>query len=216
MKIHTKIALLGATGKAGKYLVNQLLENGYSVKALIRDPKNYALTHPLLEIVEGDIKEFETAVDLLTGCDVVISAIGQIKGETLISSLATANIIMVMDRLNIKRYILLTGSNLDIPGDQKSQRSQEGAAWMRNTFPVEVADKQRTYDILSSTSLDWTLVRLPWIEQTDERRGLSIDLLDSPGERISTTDLADFLIQQITDTRYIRQVPFVASLPECV
>lgn len=212
MNTSIKIALLGATGKAGKYLLNQLLEHGYSVKALIRSPKNYFVSHPLLEIVSGDIKDFETAVKLIQNCDVVVSAIGQVKGETLISSLATANIIRVMDRLNIKRYILLSGLNLDVPGDQKSLPNQEGSAWMRKTFPVEVADKQRSYDLLESSDLDWTLVRLPWIEQTEERRGLKVDLYDCPGERISTTDLADFLIKQIDDELYIGKAPFVASL----
>lgn len=212
MKTSIKIALLGATGKAGKFLLTQLLNNGYKVKALIRKPDNYLISHPLLEIVKGDIKDFETAVSLIQDCDVVISAIGQVKGETLISSLATANIIQVMDRLNIKRYILLSGLNLEVAGDQKSVRNQEGSDWMRKTFPVEVADKQRTYDLLNHSDLDWTLVRLPWIEQTIERRGLNVNLHDCLGERISTTDLADFLIKQIDDPLYIRKAPFVASL----
>lgn len=212
MNTSIKIAFLGATGKAGKYLLNQLLKRDYKVKALIRKPDNYLVSHPLLEIVPGDIKDFETALKLIEDCDLVISTIGQIKGETLISSLATANIIQVMDKLNIKRYIVLSGLNLDVPGDQKSLPNQEASAWMRKTFPVEVADKQRAYDLLNNSDLDWTLVRLPWIEQTEERRGLNVDLHDCLGVGISTTDLADFLIKQIDDPLYIRKAPFVASL----
>jgi len=213
MEINTKIALLGATGKAGKYLLNQLLEKGYRVKALIRNPGSYTISHPLLEIISGDIKDFDAAQLLLADCNAVISTIGQVKGETLIASLATANILQAMNKLNIKRYLLLTGLNIDIPGDQKSLHNQAGSAWMKKTFPVEVADKQKVYDVLAcSSEIDWTLFRLPWIEQTDERRGVKVNLQDCLGEKISTTDLADFLISQLTDKEYIKKAPFVASL----
>jgi len=211
MKQSIKVALLGATGKAGKYLLQELLANGYNIKSLIRSPKTYTISHPLMEIVEGDIKDLDTARQLLEDCDVVMSAIGQNKDDVLISSLATLNIIKAMKEFNITRYILLTGSNLEVPGDQKSAKNLEGMAWMKTTFPVFVADKQKAYKILTNSSIDWTVVRLPWIEQTDERRGLIVDLQDCLEDLISTTDLADFLINQITDTTYVKKAPFVAS-----
>lgn len=211
MKQSIKVALLGATGKAGKYLLQELLANGYHVKSLIRNPKIHTISHPLMEIVEGDIKDLYTARELLKGCDVAISAIGQNKDDVLISSLATLNIIKAMEEFNITRYILLTGSNLEVPGDQKSPKNLEGTAWMKTTFPVFVADKQKAYEILTTSSIDWTVVRLPWIEQTNERRGLIVDLQDCLEDLISTTDLADFLIDQITDTTYVKKAPFAAS-----
>ncbi|MBB5634745.1 putative NADH-flavin reductase [Pedobacter cryoconitis] len=206
-----KVALLGATGKAGQYLLQELLKEKYSVKSLIRNPETYMISHPLLEIVAGDIKDLDTARQLLKDCDVVISTIGQNKDEELISSLATLNIMKAMKESGITRYILLTGSNLEVPGDQKSAKNLAGTAWMKSTFPVIVADKQKVYEILTTSQIDWTVVRLPWIEQTNERRGLIVDLQDCPEELISTTDLADFLITQITDTTYVKKAPFVAS-----
>lgn len=212
MKQSIKVALLGATGKAGKYLLKQLLQQGYVVKALIRQPENFNFPNSLLEIVKGDAKDLETARSLLDGCAVVISSIGQKPAEPLISSLATVNILKIMAELNIKRYILLAGLNLDVPGDQKSDKNKASSEWMKQTFPIPVADKQLAYDLLTKSNVNWTLVRLPWIEQTDERRGIVVNLEDCLGEVISTTDLADFLIQQIAGTLYIKKCPFVASL----
>ncbi|WP_367866387.1 NAD(P)-dependent oxidoreductase [Pedobacter sp. WC2423] len=214
MKQAIKVALLGATGKAGQYLLQELLNNGYQVKSLIRKPKNYTLSHPAMELVAGDIKDLTTANQLIDGCDVVISAIGQNKDEVLISSLATENIIKAMEKFKLRRYILLTGSNLEVPGDQKSDKNLTGTTWMKTTFPLIVADKQKAYEILTASSIDWTIVRLPWIEKTTERRGLVVDLKDCLEELISTTDLADFLIDQITDKTYIKKAPFVASKPK--
>ncbi|MGY0041523.1 NAD(P)-dependent oxidoreductase [Pedobacter sp. NJ-S-72] len=123
MKQSIKVALLGATGKAGKYLLQELLAKGYHVKSLIRSPKTYTISHPLMEIVEGDIKDLDTARQLIRDCDVIISAIGQNKDDVLISSLATLNIIQAMEEFNITRYILLTGSNLEVP--RRSEKCQK-------------------------------------------------------------------------------------------
>ncbi|OKS89029.1 NAD(P)-dependent oxidoreductase [Mucilaginibacter polytrichastri] len=208
---HT-VALLGATGKAGTYILQALLNNGYAVKALIRKPNEYTVSHPLLKIVPGDIKEPETARQLIKGCEAVIAAIGPRKDEPLISSLSTVNILKAMGEFGIKRYISLAGLNLDIPADNKSEANKAKSDWMRQNFPDAVADRQKAYDILVKSDVNWTMIRLPWIEQTDERRGVTIDLQDCPGEKISTTDLADFMTGQIEDRTYLREAPFVASL----
>jgi putative NADH-flavin reductase len=207
-----KVALLGATGKAGKYLLTQLLHQGYIVRALIRKPENYSFTHPSLEIISGDIKDLETARSLLEGCDAVLSMIGQKPEDVLISSLATSNIVHVIEELSSKRYVLLSGITLDTPDDKKSEKVQQASAWMRQTCPEVTADKQKAYELLSGSSINWTIVRVPWIEQTEERRGTITDLLDCPGESISTTDLADFFVSQLKDGTYFRKAPFVASL----
>lgn len=211
MNTNIKVAVLGATGKAGKYLLKELLNQGYQVKSLIRNPSLYPISHPAMEIVGGDIKDLDTARLLVKDCEVVISAIGQGKDEPLISSLAAKNLIIAMNENHISRYIFLTGLNLDMPGDQKSEANLQGTAWMKETFPVVVADKEKAVELLKESDIEWTIVRLPWIDQSDERRKLIVDLQDCPGQKISTTDLADFLIQQIKDRSYIRKAPFLTS-----
>jgi putative NADH-flavin reductase len=212
MTNHIKVALIGATGKAGSYLLKTLLNQGYTVKALIRNPSSYNYLHPNLEIVRGDIKDLETANELIKNCGVVISALGQAKDEPLIASVAAQNIIKAMNKQQIKRYIFLTGLNIDVPGDKKSMKTVQASTWMKETFPVFVADKEKAFEIVKMSGLDWTMVRLPWIEQTEEVRNLTVSLEESPGEKISTTDLAHFLIDQILETDFIGKAPFVASL----
>lgn len=211
MKQSLKVALLGATGKAGSYILQELLLQDYSVKTLIRRPENFSVMHPQLEIIKGDIRDFETTQSLLSGCQVIISSIGPRKDEPLLQSIATKNILKAMDKFDIQRYILLAGLNVDIPGDQKSAANLASTNWMRQTFPEAVADRQAAYEILIKSTLNWTFIRLPWIEQTTKRRGIVVNLHDCLGEKISTMDLADFLIDQISDTKYIRKAPFVAS-----
>jgi hypothetical protein len=117
-----------------------------------------------------------------------------------------------MNVCQVRRYIVITGINVDTPFDKKSEKAKAATAWMYANFPKSTADKQQEYELLQKSNLDWTLVRLPMIEQTDERRNVSIRLEDCPGDKISATDLAHFLISQLTDRTYIHQAPFIANV----
>lgn len=212
MNQHTTVAVIGATGKAGKYLVKQLLEDGYSVKAMVRKPEAYPLTHPSLEIIEGDIQDMLSLQKTLLYCNTVLSTLGQLKDEPLISAMAAQNILTVMNEYAIQRYIFVCGMNIDVPGDRKSEQNVAKSDWMRNTFPDVVADKQTAYDIVAASGADWTMVRVPMIIQSNEKSGVTTSLEDCPGENISTANLADFLVSQITDKQYLGKSPFAASI----
>ena len=91
MKPYKKIAVIGGTGKAGKYLINQLINQGYHIKALTRNPEKLRHDSSLIEKVTGDARNFETVFTLLQGCDAVISTIGPSKNEPDTCSIATGN-----------------------------------------------------------------------------------------------------------------------------
>ena len=204
-----KVAVIGANGKAGKSLVKALLDRGIRMKVLLR---NTDLSDPLIEVVKGDMNDLSTVRSLIAGCNVVISTIGQPKDEPLISSLATAHIITVMNKYQIARYILIAGITIDIPGDKKSPYNTEMCEFMKRSYPVVVADKQKAFDLSTNSTLDWTLVRLPFIVQTDLRGTLAVNTEDCPGDHINTSDLGSFLADQIFEKEYIRKAPFIASL----
>lgn len=58
MESTNKIAILGANGKAGKFLVKQALEKGYQVKILTRNSNNMTITNENVEIIDGDARDF--------------------------------------------------------------------------------------------------------------------------------------------------------------
>ncbi|MBK1896427.1 NAD(P)H-binding protein [Chryseobacterium sp. YIM B02567] len=212
MKSYT-IAVIGGTGKSGKYLVQNLLEKGYNIKLLLRTPENFKLDDPLIEIVKGDARNYDSINTLLNNCDVVISTLGQPVGEESIFSEATRNITRSMISHGIKRYIVIAGLNVDTPFDQKSIKVKQATDWMYQNYPKTTKDRQEEYEILTQTGLDWTLVRLPLIIQTSERFATEANLEDCKGEGISATDLAEFLISQIENASYTRQSPFLYNLP---
>jgi len=212
MQTNNKIAVIGGTGKAGKYLVRRLLDQGFSLRLLVRNPETCPIHHPLAEITEGDVRNLEAVRAVTEGCHAVLSTLGQPKGQGPVFSAATTNVIRAMTERGLKRYILITGLNVDTLPDKKNPKTAAATEWMKINYPLTTADKQREWELLGQSDLDWTLVRLPMIELTDRTSQYKTSLEDCPGESISSTDLADFLIGQLTDETFIKQAPFVASV----
>lgn len=68
-----KVLVTGANGLLASNVINQLLENNYQVRGLLRDKQKYtAQTNARLELVEGDITNPKTIEESLKGCDRVI------------------------------------------------------------------------------------------------------------------------------------------------
>jgi putative NADH-flavin reductase len=212
MEQKIKIAVIGGTGKAGKFLVKELVNKGFQIRVLTRNPDKLNFTHNQIEKIIGDVTSYESVYSLLQGCTVVMSTLGQTKGDTPVFSMAARNIVKAMGQLQIKRYIVITGLTLDTQFDKKSFGTKLKSSIMKMAFSNIIKDKQNEYEILLASDLDWTIVRVPFIELTESRRRIEVNLTDCPGKRISSTDLAWFLTGQIFSKEYIRKAPFVSNV----
>ncbi|MBS1490105.1 MAG: NAD(P)H-binding protein [Bacteroidetes bacterium] len=214
MNSKIKIAVIGGTGKSGKFLVKKLLEQGFQLKILIRNPDNFKIKDSLVEVVKGDVANYSNVNVLIKDCQAVISTLGLgiPASEPTIFSKATTNVIQAMIEQNVLRYIVTTGLNVDTPLDNKSPKTLYATDWMKQKYPISTANKQSEFDILSNSNVDWTLVRLPLIEQTDETGEIMVSLEDCLGDKISATDLANFLIEQLFADKFVRKSPFIANV----
>ncbi|XP_029017715.1 flavin reductase (NADPH)-like [Betta splendens] len=71
-----KIAVLGATGQTGQYLVDQALQQGHTVTAVVRNPSKLTVHHENLKVVEADIFSAESLEPHFTGQDAIMSCLG--------------------------------------------------------------------------------------------------------------------------------------------
>ena len=51
MQQYTKIAVIAGIGKAGKYLVRQLIQRGFYLKLLLKNPEKFPFKNTLIEVV---------------------------------------------------------------------------------------------------------------------------------------------------------------------
>lgn len=212
MKNILKVAVLGGGGRTGKYLVNQLLENGFSVKLLLRNPDDFTIKNSKIEIIKGDAINEESINLLLKDCQAVLSTIGQRPGEPMVASQATRNVLNVMKRNGIERYVLLAGLNIDTPFDKKSLKTIMATDWMKTNFPEIQKDRQFTYDLLVDSKIDWTQVRVPFIVFSDDSSKIAVNLEDCLAEKISAFDISKFMVKEMIESKYSRQSPFISAI----
>lgn len=212
MKNIYKVAVLGGGGRTGNYLVNQLLKKGFSIKLLLRNPENFTIQSPQIEIIKGDALDLEAIKSLLRDCQAVISTVGQRKDEPLVANLATKNILQVMNDYKIERYVLLAGLNIDTPFDKKSPKTIMATDWMKANFPVIQEDRQKAYDLLVASTINWTHVRVPFIEFNDLSGEISISLEDCLGDKINANNIAGFMISEMIESKYSKKSPFISAI----
>ncbi|MBX2954302.1 MAG: NAD-dependent epimerase/dehydratase family protein [Leadbetterella sp.] len=66
------VFLTGITGLLGSEVARQLLERGYRIRALVRNPQKAQLQHPDIEYVQGDILDVTALAEQMQGMDQVI------------------------------------------------------------------------------------------------------------------------------------------------
>jgi len=200
----------------GGYILHEALLQGYDIRALARTPSKLEPLKNQITVIKGDARDLSTIQELLKGSDFVISALGPVKADgnagKNISTIATANIIKVMQQRNIKRYILVSGAAVTMPGDDRNLKGWIIKKMAQLAFSDTVRDKESEYKLLEESTVQWTIVRCPLIDAEPYRQE-SKATFDTPiSFKLRSGELARFIIEQIDSQEYIRKGPFLGSL----
>lgn len=206
-----KVALIGGTGKIGSEILRALLKENYTVSLLVRNRAKITVNNKNLQVIEGDARDIDAVKRLLDGCQVVINAIGQPKGEAPLFSKVAFNMVNALPEFDIKRYIVIAGLGLTTPNDKKRLSTKLITRIMHLLFPEIAEDKKKEYDLISSSNIDWTIVRIPKFKNSNSPGKVFINPFDCEGLSIGSIDLINFLINQISDKTYYRSCPFVSN-----
>ncbi len=97
-----KIAVVGASGKAGSEITAELARRGHQVTAIARHPETLA-PNPLVTPVVGDATDSATLAKLLAGHDAVVSAIHftDVDAPTLVGAVHASG---------VRRYLVVGGA----------------------------------------------------------------------------------------------------------
>ena len=211
---HT-VALLGATGMVGGYLLEAALQRGYRVRALARNPAKLAPFSSLITIITGDARDPAVIRELVQGSDVVISALGPVKADgdasRFINTTVTRNVLEAMSSEEISLYIAVSGAAVVMPGDARNLLGW----WVRKLAQIglrsALQDKQAEYALLADSNVDWILVRCPLIDPKPLDSPPLVSLKTPPAFRLRAGALANFIMEQVQTQSFIRQGPFLGS-----
>ncbi len=109
-----KLVVFGATGGIGAEVVAQALAAGHEVTAVARRPEAVTIRRARLDVVYGDVLEAATIRDLISGQDVVVSAVGaRNRAPTTVYSAGVANIMTAMRAAQVRRIFCISASGID-------------------------------------------------------------------------------------------------------
>ncbi len=212
---HHTVALLGATGMVGGFIIRESLARGYDVRALARTPAKLEEYGSRITIVKGDARDRMVIRELLSGSDVVISALGPVKADgdaaKFVSTAVTGNVLREMESQAISQYMLISGGGVVMPGDNRNLLGWWIRTLVRLGLSDTLEDKQAEYALLAASSVDWMLVRAPLIDPEPFISPALVSLETPPTFRLRAAELARFMVDQIQFRDYIRQGPFLGS-----
>ena len=216
-----KIAIFGASGRTGRYLVEEVIAQGYIPACLVRKEstskpsQNEVVTHIGSPMNYGDVLE------TIEGCDAVLCALNIARKSDFPWSAVTSppnlleesmkNIDKAMKEKGIKRVITVSAWGV---GD-----SYKEVNWMFrfliNKTNVGVAYKghEEQERILRNSSLNWTAVRPVGLNNDTTPHPTQISQNGSKKLRmmISRQDVAKFMLEILDDEKYYQTKPSISN-----
>jgi len=193
------LAVLGATGRTGRLVVEQALAAGHTVTALVRSPEKLTTTQSNLRVVTGQATETSAVSIALEGADAVISTLGG-KGSVIADS--TRAIVTAAGNAGVSRVVVLSTFAAERDRLDAGTRLLTGIG-----MGAMLKDKSAGEEMLRRSDLDWTIVYASILSDgpasgsvsvlpEGARRGLS--------EKISRADVAAWMVQAATGVEHSR------------
>jgi len=210
---NSTIALFGATGRTGRLVLAQALADGHTVRVLARRPEAITQASDRLTIVRGDVRDPAAVEQTVRGTDAVISVFGQVKGSPpTVQADGTRNIVEAMQREQITRIISLSGGGLPAEEHDRPGMPDRVIRFLLKTLAPQVLDDARRHlEVLRNSGLDWTVVRGPRLTDAPATGTYRVGWVGvNASTQISRGDLASFILSQVDDRQFVRELPFVS------
>lgn len=202
-----KLLLLGATGRTGKHVLEQALEQGYQVSCLVRKPERLQ-GQQNVSIFEGDPRNTVDLQNAMAGCQAVISVLNISRTsdfpwsplrtpKTFLSDTLSA-VVDVATTNTIDRIMLCSAWGV---GDSR----KDIPFWFRWTIDYSnikyaYLDHERQEEVLKRSKLNYTIIRP--VGLTNFNQNLSIKESENNSPRpnllISRKAVASYMVKCLT------------------
>lgn len=210
-----KIAVFGATGGIGKFVLEHCLNEGYEVVAYVRTPSKISTSSSQLEVIKGELYEYEKMKSAISGCDVVISTLGvpmKFSYKDMDTLDGTKNIVKAMEELNIKRIISWATPSVRSKEDVSSFITVVPSVLAGIALPKAKKEMTLICETITKSSLSWTIVRFMAPKDTPFTGKIKVGFgKEKMNFNISRADIAYFMVKQVTDTSFINRMPIIGS-----
>jgi uncharacterized protein YbjT (DUF2867 family) len=154
-----KVFLVGASGKTGLLLLEELLSSSHEVVAYVRTKASIALEHPNLTVVEGQLNETDKLRSVIAGADACISTLGGASLSKHSNAIMQGIdlIVRLLEEANVQRFLYLSSYGA---GDSRKSMPQPVRFLIADLMlRVPLADHTTNENRIIGSGLNWTIVR---------------------------------------------------------
>ncbi|MGN7471389.1 NAD(P)-dependent oxidoreductase [Brevibacillus sp. SAFN-007a] len=203
-----KIAIVGASGKAGKRIMKEALDRGHQVTAIVRDASK--IDEPNVAVREKDVFAL-TAADV-EGFDAVVNAFNAPAGQEHLHVEAGNVLIEAMKGAPATRLLVVGGAGSLFVDEAKTTRLLETPDFPE-AYLATAQNQGENLRILQATEgIQWTFISpSAFFDPDGERTGtyrLGKDhlLVNSSGQSyVSYADYAIAVLDEIEDPKHLNQ-----------
>ena len=201
------IALFGATGGTGSQVLEQALDGGYRIRALVRYLARLKQRDGLT-LIQGDVLD-QPAVDrCVEGSGAVVCVLGTRPGADPVEARGTERILAAMRKHGVRRLITVTSMGV---GDSIDQVPGFFRVLMKLTLKRIMQAKEEQERLIMASDLDWTIVRPGGLTDGPRTRSYRSGLDKTiKATRVSRADVADFIVGELANGQYIGAAPAVS------
>ena len=208
-----KLTIFGATGGTGRQLVEQALAAGHQVVAFVRDPSRLTRRHERLTIIHGQLTDQAAIEHAVLGADVIISALGP-RRDTRDKSITrgTENILAAMNKHGVRRLVVTSTPSARDPNDRPDFKFKLAVSLIQLIARGAYEDIVNAAQVVRTSDRDWTIVRVSMLVDAPKTGVVKVGHVNKEmGMRITRADLAEFMLQQVQDSTYLRQAPAISN-----
>lgn len=207
-----KIIVFGASGGLGLNILEQALGMGHDVTAFVRNPAKIKIQHPNLKLFQGDVLNAEAVENAIAKHEAVISVLGPTRPPIPhMMEIAAQNIVAGMQKQGVKRIVSTTGAGVRQPEDAP-KFIDHLIGFLLNLLAKDVVlDSAENVKTIQSSALDWTIVRFPRLMDGVQVGKYRVGYVGKEsGTQISRADGADFVLKELVERKWLRQLPVVS------
>ena len=145
----------------------------------------------------------------------VVSLLGQAKGSSSdIKVKSTRLSLSIMQRKGVKRFLRLASAPFGVlgEGDEPTGGQRLLTGLVKLFAGAMVNDERKASEDVRNSSVEWTLVRAPILTDTPYPGRYQVGSLGrKSGRRVSRATIAQFILDEIENGKYIRKSPLVTD-----
>ncbi|MGM0877526.1 MAG: NAD(P)-dependent oxidoreductase [Bacillota bacterium] len=149
-----KIGVIGASGKAGSLILEEAIDRGHTVTAIVRNAGK--LKDKNAAVLEKDI--FELNTEDLKQFDVVVNAFGAPAGKEELHVEAGRSLIESIRGTSNTRIIVVGGAGSLFVDEAKTTRAMDTPDFPKEYFATASNQGKNLEDLQNTSGIEWTFI----------------------------------------------------------